>query len=65
MTAVLVCGGFDDIRSGDIRFLEEAAKLGPLTVRLLVDAALGLPKFPFGERAYILKALRFVAGVDG
>lgn len=64
MTSVFVSGGFDDIRSGDIRFLEEAAKFGPLTVRLLQDTTLGTPKFPFDERSYILKALRFVVAVE-
>lgn len=29
---VIVSGGFDDIKSRDLRFLEEAAKLGELTV---------------------------------
>ena len=29
---VIVAGGFDDIRSRDLRFLEEASKLGELTV---------------------------------
>jgi len=61
---VLVSGGFDDIRARDIRFLQEAARLGPVTVRLKSDAVLGAPKFSFGERAYILKALRFVAAVE-
>lgn len=64
MVKVFTTGGFDDIRSRDIRFLEEAAKLGPLTVRLLPDENLGTPKFPLSERAYILKALRFVAAVQ-
>lgn len=29
---VIVRGGFDDIRARDIRFLEDAAKLGNVTV---------------------------------
>jgi cytidyltransferase-like protein len=64
VSTVVVSGGFDDIRSRDIRFLEEAAKFGPVTVRLLPDAALGTPKFSFGERAYILESLRFVKAVQ-
>ena len=34
---VVVSGGFDDIKSRDLRFLEEAAKLGGLTVLLWSD----------------------------
>jgi cytidyltransferase-like protein len=65
---VIVCGGFDDIRAGDLRFLEEAAKLGELTVLLWPDAALekhtGKPaKFPLAERHYFLKAVRTVRRV--
>ena len=37
---VVVSGGFDDIKSRDLRFLEEAAKLGELTVLLWPDATL-------------------------
>lgn len=64
MKTVLVSGGFDDIRARDIRFLQEAARLGPVTVRLKSDAVLGASKFSFGERAYILKALRYVTLVE-
>ncbi len=66
--AVIVGGGFDDIRSRDLRFLEEAARLGELTVLLWSDAALAErigvpPQFPFAERAYFLEAVRFVRRV--
>ena len=37
---VVVSGGFDDIKSRDLRFLEEASKLGQLTVALWPDATL-------------------------
>ena len=48
---IVVSGGFDDIKSRDLRFLEEAAKLGELTVLLWPDAGLQqltgkAPKFP-------------------
>ena len=36
----VVSGGFDDLRSRQLRFLEEAAKLGELTVLLWPDEAL-------------------------
>ena len=67
MTRIFVSGAFDDIRSRDIRFLQEAARLGPLTVALWRDAevtaAFGQVKFPFDERRYVLEAIRFVAQV--
>ncbi len=65
---VVVTGGFDDIKSRDLRFLEEAAKLGELTVLLWPDDILrkfaGItPKFPLAERLYFLNAVRYVARV--
>lgn len=65
---VLVDGGFDNICSRDIRFLQEASRLGEVTVRLWRDQAPDWresPKFSFSERAYILKALKFVCHVTG
>ena len=54
---VIVSGPFDDIRAGDMRFLQEAARLGPLHVLLWNDASLRAttgrdPKFPEAERVY-------------
>src|ERR1039458_9576964 len=65
---VIVSGGFDDIRSPHLRFLEEAAKFGELTVLLWPDEALRqhtgkAPKFPLAERLYFLNAVRYVARV--
>jgi cytidyltransferase-like protein len=65
---VVVSGGFDDIRSFDMRFLEEAAKLGEVTVLLaadkLIEQATGkAPKFPLAERLYFLNGLRYVGRV--
>lgn len=62
---VVVSGGFDDIRCEDLRFLHEAARLGPLHVLLWSDeclrAATGRePKFPESERLYFLQAVRYV-----
>jgi len=61
-------GGFDDIRSLDLRFLEEASKLGQLTVSLWPDELLTMrtgrpPKFPMVERLYFLNAVRYVSHV--
>ncbi|MDR3459323.1 MAG: adenylyltransferase/cytidyltransferase family protein [Verrucomicrobiae bacterium] len=65
---IIVSGGFDDLKSRDLRFLEEAAKLGELTVLLWPDAVLQqltgkAPKFPLAERSYFLNAVRYVGKV--
>jgi cytidyltransferase-like protein len=65
---VVVSGGFDDPRSRDLRFLEEAARLGVVTVLLWPDATLQAltgqpPKFPLAERRYFLEAVRYVTRV--
>jgi cytidyltransferase-like protein len=65
---VIVSGGFDDLKSRDLRFLEEAAKLGEVTVLLWPDAVLEklnapAPRFPLAERLYFLKAVRHVKEV--
>lgn len=67
MTApiAIVTGGFDDLRSPHVRFLEEAARRGRVRVWLWPDAAIEKlqgrpPKFPLAERQYFLGALRFV-----
>jgi cytidyltransferase-like protein len=65
---VIVSGGFDDLKSRDLRFLEEAAKLGELTVLLWPDAVLEKltgrpPKFPLAERSYFLNAVRYVGKI--
>jgi cytidyltransferase-like protein len=66
---VIVSGAFDDIRSRDLRFLEEAAKMGELTVLLWADGAIQrltgrAPKFPLAERQYFLNAVRHVSRVS-
>jgi cytidyltransferase-like protein len=67
-TPVVVSGGFDDIRSRHLRFLEEAAKFGQVTVILWPDETLQqltgkAPKFPLSERLYFLNAVRYVTRV--
>ena len=62
---IVVHGGFDDIRSLDVRFLQEAARFGLLYVLLWNDeslcAAIGRdPKFPESERLYFLQAIRYI-----
>ena len=65
---VIVSGGFDDMKSRELRFLEEASKLGELTVLLWTDDAIQhttgkAPKFPLAERSYFLNAVRYVSRV--
>jgi cytidyltransferase-like protein len=66
--AIILSGGFDDIRARDLRLLQEAAKLGDVTVLLWPDATLEKkhgrqPKFPLAERRYFLNAVRYVSRV--
>jgi cytidyltransferase-like protein len=65
---VVVTGAFDELRSHQIRFLEEAARLGAVTALLWTDELVRQlkgrgPKFPEVERAYLLRAMRFVRQV--
>jgi len=65
---VVVAGGFDDIRSRHLRFLEEAARFGELTVLLWPDQTVreltgAPPVFPEAERLYFLNAIRYVSRV--
>ncbi|MGD0382387.1 MAG: adenylyltransferase/cytidyltransferase family protein [Thermoguttaceae bacterium] len=68
MRNVVVSGSFDNIKSPHVRFLQEAARLGPLRVLLWSDEVVRhlegkTPKFPQAERMYILESLRYVQGV--
>lgn len=62
---VIIAGGFDDLQTIDIRFLQEAQQLGELHVFLYSDQAYvkchGFrPKFNRKERQYYLGAIRYV-----
>jgi cytidyltransferase-like protein len=66
---IVVCGAFDNLQTRQIRFLEEAARLGSVTVRLWSDAVVRrltgtAPKFPQEERRYLLNSIRFVDRVQ-
>ncbi len=68
MPEVFVSGAFDDIRSRDVRFLQEASRLGDLMVLLWSDESFRaleghLPEFRVAERLYILQAIRYVSRV--
>jgi len=64
--AVIVEASLDNLRSDDVRFLEEAAALGPLHVRIPSDALVAsltgaAPLFPAAERLFLAESIRFVA----
>lgn len=65
MNTVFVNGGFDNLKSRDVRFLQEAAAIGRVHVLLWSDQILQnvtgkTPKFPQEERLYFLDAIRYV-----
>jgi len=65
---VVVIGAFDNVRSQQLRFLQEAGRLGSVQVMLWSDSALlaangQAPKFPEAERKYFLENIRYVSGV--
>lgn len=68
MKKVIVSAIFDNLTSRDIRFLEEASRLGELHVLLWSDEAVRAitgkaPAFPLAEREYFVQAVRFVSGI--
>ena len=69
MANVFVSGGFDDLRSRQVRFLQEASRFGDVHVQLWSDqsirALLGsAPRFPQEERHYFIDAVRYVKSVE-
>jgi cytidyltransferase-like protein len=69
MSEVFVYGAFDDIHAGQMRFLEEAARLGDVHLLLWSDDTVQKltgqpPKFPATERRYYLEAARYVTRVS-
>jgi len=68
MNSIVVSGSFDNLRSRQVRFLQEASRLGELEVLLWSDAVAQKfegqqPKFPLEERLYMLSSLRYVSRV--
>ncbi len=69
MIEVAVTGGFDDLRSRQVRFLEQASKIGRVHVFLWPDAAVRAlegksPLFQQEERLYFVGAIRYVNTVS-
>lgn len=68
MKNIIVSAVFDDFRSTQMRFLDEAAKLGAVHVALWSDEVAkavqgAAPKFSQAERHYLVQAVRYVRGV--
>ncbi len=64
-TPVVVEASLDDLRSDDVRFLQEAARLGPLHVRipsddLVTSTTAAPPHFPAIERLFLAESMRWV-----
>jgi cytidyltransferase-like protein len=68
MKKAIVTGSFDDLRSADVRFLEEASRQGELHVFLWSDELAQIldghaPQFSFQERMYVIRSMRYVQQV--
>jgi cytidyltransferase-like protein len=68
MSKVVVTGSFDNLGSKQVRFLEEASKLGHVHVLMWSDEVARVlegkaPEFPEQERLYLLQGIRYVGGV--
>ncbi len=66
MLKVVVTGSFDDLRSRQVRFLEEASKLGDVHVQLWSDEVVRVldgtaPRFSQEERFYRKSAVKPLA----
>lgn len=67
MKTIAISGGFDPVHIGHIRYIQEAAKYGEVTVILNSDSWLRRKKkfifMPWEQRAEILRAIRGVKHV--
>ena len=67
--SVVTEASLDDLRSEDVRFLQEAARGGPLHVRIPSDALLqsqtgAPPRFPLPERLFLADSLRWISTTE-
>jgi cytidyltransferase-like protein len=67
-STVVVTASLDNLGSADVRFLQEAARLGPVHVRVpsdaLIERATGRPPtFPEAERRFLAASIRCVNSV--
>ena len=66
---VIVEASLDDLRSDDVRFLQEAAGRGELHVHVPSDARVEeltgkAPKFPLAERLFLADSLRWISSAE-
>jgi cytidyltransferase-like protein len=66
---VVVAASLDNLRSDDVRFLEEASAFGPLHVRVPSDALVAeltgsAPAFPAAERLFLAESIRWVTTAE-
>lgn len=66
---IIIQGNFDDLRTIDIRFMQEASKLGSLHVMLYADELASsidgkILKFSLKERSYFVENIRYVDRVS-
>ncbi len=66
---VVIEMSLDNLRSGHVRFLQEAAGHGPLHVRVPSDALVAMrtgapPMFPAAERAFLAESMRWVTSTE-
>lgn len=69
MNTVYITASFDNLRSPQVRFLQEASRLGKVNVLLWSDAVVravegNAPMFPQQERQYLLESIRCVSQVS-
>ena len=69
MIRTLVSGPLDALSSRQVRFIEEAARHGPVEILLWSDESISRlegrpPRFPESERLYFYQALRYVHSVE-
>jgi cytidyltransferase-like protein len=69
MRPVIVSGAFDNLDAHQVRFLDEASRMGKVQAILWADETVlahtgAPPKFPLDERLYLLESLRFVDQVE-
>jgi len=65
MENAVVSGSFDNLKSSDIRFLEDASRFGSLHVWVWSDEVAHRldgrsPRFPLEERKYLLQGIRYI-----
>jgi cytidyltransferase-like protein len=69
MKRIIVSGHFDNLKSSDVRLLDEASKHGEVYVylwsdRLLKNQTSYVPKFPQEERLFLLEGIKYISAIQ-